>query len=416
VRTGRPLVVVAVAAALALVAAGCSSGGGGNVRAPLPDGQARAATGTPITFGMINMEGSPIGSFPELRRAAEAAVRYVNEELGGVHNHPIRLETCVTDGTSPRSQACAQQLLAKDPLLVLGGVDLAAGVPVLIFGERGIPYVGATPTLGEELTSPGSYMVAGGAAADLLAMAQYVTGELKARKVSVVHVDLPGLLSSAVEGARRVMAKRGVTDLRIVAEKADAADFTPALNAAAANDPDVILAVFGSQGCARIMQAKQALGLRARMFYPSSCAGESVLQAAGSGAEGAYLASGFVPYSEESDPEVALYLDRLARYGDGGRPSVLSQAGFSLVVTVHRLLSGLDEASLTSPAVGAALARARNQPGFMSHSFTCDGNQVLFLRAMCNPWARILQFRSGRLHDVGGDWVSGAGLLELLLS
>lgn len=408
-------VLVALWLACSVLASACSSGDG-NARAPLPAGEARPATGTPLTVGLINMEGSPIGSFPELRKAVEAAVKYVNQELGGVANHPIKLETCITDGTQTRSQACANQLVARKPLVVLGGVDLAAGVPVLIFLENGIPYVGTTPVLGQELTSPGSYMLAGGAAADLLAAADYITGPLKARKVGVIHVDLPGLLTTAVEGARRVLKERGVTDVQIVAEKADAADFTPALTAAAAHDPDVILAAFSSQGCARVMQAKQALGLRAKMFYPSSCAAETVLKAGGAGAEGAYLASGFIPWVDGTDPEVALYREKLARYGDDKGLSALSQAGFSLVMSLYRALSELDEGALTPAAVGAKLASARNRPGFMSHSYTCDGKQVLFLRAMCNPYVRILQWRSGRLEDVGSRWVSGAGLLELLIS
>lgn len=412
----RPARLPALLTALTLVViAGCT-GGDGNVRAPLPSGEARPATGTPITVGLINTEGSPIGSFPEIRRAVEAAVEYVNTELGGVSNHPIRIESCITDGTQARSQACATELLGTDPLVVLGGVDLAAGVPILILMEHGIPYVGASPVLGRELTSPGAFLLAGGAPADLLGMADYVTGELDATSVGVVYMDLPGLLDRAVEGAERVLAKRGVTDLRIVAEKADAADFTPALSAATAADPDVILAAFDGRGCTRIMQARQALGITAPLFLPSSCASEAVLDAAGAGAEGVYLASGFLPYDDETDPEVALYREKLARYGDEDDLGALSQAGFSLVMSLQRAMSELDEASLTPEGVQRVLSGADDRPGFMSHSYTCDGKQVLVLRAVCNPWVRLLQHRGGELEDVADRWVNGAGLLELLLT
>lgn len=386
------------------------------MRAPLPSGDARAATGTPLTIGLINTEGSPIGSFPEIRRSVEAAARYVNEELGGVHDHPLDIVHCVTDGTQVRSQACATEVLGHDPLVVLGGVDLAAGVPILIINEAGVPYVGASPILGRELMHPGSFLLAGGAPADLLGLAEYATGELGARSVGVVYVDLPGLLDQAVEGAERVLAERGVDELRIVAEKADAADFVPALSAATEADPDVVIAAFDGRGCTRIMQAKQALGITAPLLLPSSCASEAVLEAGGSGANGAYLASAFLPYAHESDPEVALFREKLALYGDSDDLGALSQAGFSLVMSLYRLLSDLDEASLTPQAVWAALETSRDRPGFMSHSYTCDGRQVIAMRAVCNPHVRILRYRDGELVDHAGSWVNGADLLELLLS
>ena len=65
----------------------------------------------PIRVGLLNQENSPAGSFPEARAAVEAAVRWVNEELGGVNGRPVELEVCVTDFTVERSQACAQQMV-----------------------------------------------------------------------------------------------------------------------------------------------------------------------------------------------------------------------------------------------------------------------------------------------------------------
>lgn len=405
-----------LAVAIALAVGAACAGDDGNNRAPLPAGAGGAATGPPLIVGMINTEGSVLGSFPELRRSTEAAVAYVNQELGGVHGRPLQLELCITDGTQARSQACATELLPKKPLVVLGGVDLAAGVPLLILWENGVPYVGATPILGRELTQPGSYLVAGGAPADLLGIAEYATGPLKAKKVGVVYLDLPGILSRAVEGAERVLRERGVTDVRIVAEKADAADLVPALSAAAAGNPDVIIAAFDGRGCTRIMQARHALGLTATMLYPSSCFSEAVLAAGGPGAEGAYLATGFLPYGDTTDPEVALYRDKLARYGDEGDLSALSQAGFSLVMILYRTLGAIDPGSLNPAAVGEAFAAARDAPGFMSHSYTCDGKRVIAMRAVCNPWVRIVRHQGGETTDAARRWVDGSGLLELLLS
>ncbi|MCH2409153.1 MAG: hypothetical protein MK190_08280, partial [Acidimicrobiales bacterium] len=45
----------------------------------------------PVLVGLINMENSPAGSFPEARVAIEAAADWVNSELGGINGRPIEL-------------------------------------------------------------------------------------------------------------------------------------------------------------------------------------------------------------------------------------------------------------------------------------------------------------------------------------
>ena len=65
----------------------------------------------PIRLGMINQEDTPLGSYPELRVAAEAAVAWINAELGGVAGRPLELLSCVTSFDPVQSRACALELL-----------------------------------------------------------------------------------------------------------------------------------------------------------------------------------------------------------------------------------------------------------------------------------------------------------------
>lgn len=406
-RTRRPP-VVALLAALSILATACSGDGGGGQRTG-------RATGEPLVLGMINQEEAPTGSFPEIRRDAEAAIRYVNEELGGVDGRPLQLEACATAGTPESSQACATRIRARNPVAVLGGIDFNAGSSLPVFESAKIPYVGMTPALGDELASRYAFLLAGGLAADLLAQTEYITGTLGAKKVGVVHLDLPGLQSAAVLAARAILEKKGVTDLRIVSEKGDAADFVPAVRSATRNDPDVLLAVFPAQGCTRVLQAAQSLRVRAPLFLPSACAAKQVFDAAGSAARGVTFASGLVPYTETSNPQVATYLEKLRQYGpDDAAPSVLSQAGFSLVMNLHRLLTDLD-GEPTGEALSDKLRGTRDEPSFMGHEYTCDMRQVPMLPAVCSGWVRLLKYEGdGKFANVAPDWVTGAELLKLL--
>lgn len=386
-----------------MLAAACSGGGGDD----------EEASGPPVVVGFINQESSVVGSFPEVRADAEAAVRYINRELDGIGGRPLRLETCATDGTPESSQACANQLRLKKPVAVVGGVDLGAAASVPVLAAAGIPYIGGSPSLGDELTAANAFMLTGGAAADLLGQAQYALDTLRPKRVGIIYIDLPGLLSTAIEAARQVLRKKGVTDVVAVPEKADAADFTQSLTAVNRGNPEVIVALFPSQGCARIMQARKALAVKARFFFPGACADQAVFDAAGGGADGAYFASGFLSFADRSNAEVATYLDKRRAYGAGGTaPSVLSQAGFAVIMDVRQILTEV-QGTLTPAAVVAALRAARGHPGFMSHPYTCDRQQVFLLGAVCNANVRVLQHRDGALADVTGGWVNGAELVRL---
>ncbi|HEX2272269.1 MAG TPA: ABC transporter substrate-binding protein [Acidimicrobiales bacterium] len=394
---------LAVVLAVAVAAAACSGGGG--------DGDGPG--GEPVVVGFINQERGTVGSFPEVRSDAEAAVRYVNRELDGVGGRPLKLETCATDGTPESSQACANQLRLKNPVAVVGGVDLGAAASIPVLDAAGIPYVGGSPSLGDELTRTNAYMLTGGVAADLLGQAQYAIDTLKPRRVGLIYIDLPGLLSTAVEAARRVLAKKGVGDVTAVPEKADAADFTQSLTAVNRGNPEVIVALFPAQACARIMQARKALAIKARFFFPGACADQAVFDASGGGAEGSYFASGFLSFTDRSSPDVATYLDKRRAHGAGGTPpSVLSQAGFAVIVDLRQLLTEV-QGPLSPAAVVAALRASRAHPAFMSHPYTCDRQQVFILSAVCNANVRVLQYRDGALVDVAGGWVNGAELVRL---
>lgn len=387
----RP-VATALLAAGALLAAACSGGGGGEA-------------GNAIVLGMVNQEDAPIGSFPEVREAAEAAVDHVNDDLGGVNGRPLRLEVCRTNGSPESSAACANSLLAERPVAVLGGVDLGAAASLPVFEQAGIPYIGGTPALGEELTSPAAWMLAGGVVADLLGQADYALGTLKVKKVGALYVDLPGVLTTVIAAAEVVLRAKGVTDVKLVAAGADVADFAPPLKAATAGNPDAVIVLFPAQSCARVMSAARSLRVTARMFYPSACASQAVVDAAGAAAENAYFATGYLPFDDPS-PQVATWKDE----ADVTKPSVLSQAGFAVVMDVYDLLRGGAD---TPAAVIGALRASVDRPGYMAHSYTCDRKQVPLLPALCNPFVRLLQYQGGRFGDLTGDWVSGAELVKL---
>jgi hypothetical protein len=82
------------------------------------------ASGEPLVLGMVNQENTPVGSFPELSAAVQAAVDFVNENLGGVGGRPIEVELCNTNFSAEGSTACGQQFAESGVPAVLGGIDV----------------------------------------------------------------------------------------------------------------------------------------------------------------------------------------------------------------------------------------------------------------------------------------------------
>lgn len=127
------------------------------------------ATGDPITIGFQNPEG-PLINFPEYRVSAQAAVDYINNELGGIGadpakgtpGRPLKLEVCKYNAIVPAElPGCANTLSAKNPLLVFA--SLAFGDSHFpIYQARKIPIIVGTPIFPADFTSPATFAIGGG--------------------------------------------------------------------------------------------------------------------------------------------------------------------------------------------------------------------------------------------------------------
>jgi branched-chain amino acid transport system substrate-binding protein len=396
-----------VAVVLAVAVAGCGDGG---------DEAAPALPGEPVVVGFVNLEGAPIGSIPELRVGAEAAVRYVNAELNELEDRPLELEVCITNGSPESSTACANQMVDRDVVAVLGGVDLGSAASLPILTAAGIPYVGMTPLLPADFSTDGAFTLDPGGLGTA-ANAAYAVDELGAKRVTVLHDDSPQGKQLAEAFVRPVLINRGLRrdDIRLVAEKQDAADLSPGVAAATRGNPDAVIVVFPPPACARIMQAAGALDVKAAMFYIGRCADPGVLAAGGDGADGAYFFSSIRNAAADAgNSEVRLYQTKIEQFGGAeAKPASYDTArAFATTLTFYRRLATLDSNDITPESVTGAFRSAVDAPAFMGYPFTCDGRQAVpgFV-SVCNTHVRIYQYVDGQYRDALGDWISAGAAL-----
>lgn len=398
-----------LAAAIAVTAA-CSGDDGD------PGASADRPTGASLALGLVNMEGAPLASIPALRIGAEAALDYVNSERDGVQGRPVDVEVCLTNGSPESSLACANTMVARGVVAVLGGVDLGSGAALPVLTSAGIPYVGMTPLLPADFTTRGAFTLDPGGLGTA-ANAAYAVDELGADRVAVLHDDSPQGKQLAEVFVRPVLIGRGLQarDVRLIPEKADAADLSPAVASATGRGTDAVIVVFPPPACSRIMQAAGALRVKASMLYIGRCGDPRALSAGGAGAEGAYFFSSILnPEAHADDPDVQLYLDKIEQYGpqEVDPFSYDTARGFATTMTLYNLLVALEPDSITSSTVSAALGSAVDAPAFMGHPYTCDGRQAIprFV-SVCNTHVRIYQFTDGGYRDVSGKWTSAGAAL-----
>jgi len=104
--------VTALGLAAALILSSCSSGKSSGDDSTGSGSAGSRASGTPISIGMINQENTAAGSFPEMRESLQASFSYINNDLGGVNGHPLKLTACITDATAASSANCAREMVS----------------------------------------------------------------------------------------------------------------------------------------------------------------------------------------------------------------------------------------------------------------------------------------------------------------
>jgi branched-chain amino acid transport system substrate-binding protein len=361
------------------------------------------ATGEPITLGMVNQENTPGGSYPELSQAVDAAMAFVNEQLGGLDGRPLELEVCNTSFSAEGSTACGQQFVDEGVPAVLGGIDVF-GTAVDVLADNDIPYAGGIPISDQSVQRPNSYQWSGGTWGATVAFAQHAANDLGAKKVSIVYGEF-GPISQSAEYGRTVLERAGV-ETQMVPYPILATDISSAVQAATATDPDAIFLLAADTGCKAGFDAMQTLGVTAQKYFVGACAAPGILESVDADASDGTIfnVEGPVTSTDQSNDDTAFYSAVIERYGDGLNPIGAGTVTFRSFMNLYSVLRGLGAEGSTPTAIADALSAQVDAPSFMGHPYTCDREQFAGLPAMCSPQQILAQLDDGTLDQLG-TWV-----------
>jgi len=359
------------------------------------------ASGEPIVVGMVNQENTPVGSFPELSLSVQAAVDFVNDQLGGVGGRPVRVEVCNTGFSAEGSTACGQRFAEQQVAAVLGGIDIFGNAVDVLESNR-IPYVGGIPVSGQSVTAANSYQWSGGTWGAAVAFAEYADTALGAESVAIVFGDF-GSISDSADYGRTVLESRGIATT-MVPYPIVTADLTSALSAAVSSNPEALFVLAADTGCKAAFDGVQTLGIEVPVFYVGACASPNIVASVPAAAtEGAYFNVEGPVSTVDPEPDFALYSRVLDAYSNGLDEVGAATVSFRSFMNLWVQLAQID-GTINAESVTARLAAQVNTGSFMGHPYTCDRQQFAGLPAICSPQQILVQLRDGEVTQIT-DWI-----------
>ncbi len=366
----------------------------------------------PIVIGLINQEDTPLGSYPEIRRAIEGGVEFVNTELGGIDGHPVELHSCVTSFSPEQSAACAQEMERAGVVALVGGLDVTSNGSIPVMEQNGIAQVGGIPANLVEQQSDVTFFFSGGVTGALAAFLDHLAAN-GGRRAVLAYGEFESFDVAANDYAKPVADLLGV-ELDTVSFPLVATDFLPVLTRSSESNPDAIIVAAAGAACAPIMKTYRDLEIAAQLYLVGACADDEIIRAS----DGAYrdvIFNSEGPPDGQGDVDGGIFasVNELYANGQGGGAGTVGLRSF---LNLYSVLVDLGADGISRAAVLDSLRSSVDRPGFWGHSYTCDGHQVAGLPSLCAPQQSLIRVEApGQVVTINEEWYDTVALFARAL-
>jgi branched-chain amino acid transport system substrate-binding protein len=180
---------------------------------------------SPVTIGWVNEQGGPPSeTFPQATLAAQATVKLINDELGGVHGHPVQLATCFNAAVEAQGTTCGEQMLSNKGVEVIAegieAVGNASMYSVLNGAISTLIGVSADPA---DDTGKNAFELEGSGTSATVAFGPFMRKEFpNAKTVAIAYQNLPG--AAPISEAIRNSAEKSGFKVTMIPYSATATD------------------------------------------------------------------------------------------------------------------------------------------------------------------------------------------------
>lgn len=362
---------------------------------------------SPITIEYVNDEGG-VPSFPEGSTAANAAVKLLNEKLGGIDGHPLKLVSCLISTGEEQGQACAQKFLNNSA--VQGALEISLPVGAQAFhatmgGKK--PVIMATPNTLASASGKNSYGISAGVFGTSPGFVGYATGYLHAKTVSLLFPSDDPTGQLAAKQIQGGLAKAGVKVTQ-AGYKSSATDLLAPVTASGATRTDATIALLPTESsCIAGAKALQQANVTKPILALGLCLGEPEKKALGDFAKWTYVIATTNP-NMPSDPDVAGYIAAMKHYAPGANTGGFAMTAFMGVLATAKIAEQAGANDLT-PAKLAAAAKAYRGPTPNLSTKLHRPGYIPELSAMMTLGTRAYTYLgNGRFKDAtSGKWIGG---------
>lgn len=367
-----------------------------------PSGSASSAHGKPISVYFLNDQGSssPVNE-PEATLSAQAAMNYINNQLGGVNGRPLTMQTCFLDETEATTTKCANQAVAANPDVIINGLGSLDNTAATIANQAHIPFIVYSGSTQESNAFRFTDDQLGPAVAAAIVAKQH-----GATSLVDIELNFP-IVTDAVKAAAPAIQKLGVT-LHTETLAINTADQSPQWEAATSQNPGAIVLEQDPADCVAAAKAKATLGFNGLFIIDADCDTPEVHTAGGKALNGTVVIADSAA-ADVNDADVKAYISALAKYepsviADGLTGSPNSANSFQDFMNLYRVLKSIKNPStINASTIMSAMKSSRSVPVFMGGgaTFTCDGNQVPGNPALCSLVQTYSTYNDGKTTYVG---------------
>lgn len=376
-------VALAAAAGLALAGAGCgssdsgssssSSSSGGSTSTPAGGSQSGGAgkktvtdyqsyvggkagkadpSKSPVYIGWVNQEGGQQSIGPAATDGADLAVKVINDQLGGIGGHPLKLKKCFIRSSEEEGTTCAQKLGNDKSVkaIALGGVAIGVQPFYSTIGGKKPVIVGvaATPV---DSVQKNAVILFGDVTKVLGPFGTYAKDVLHAKSAALVYPNIAGITDGAAAIAKGLTAA-GVK-VKKVGYSQGQTDLIGPLTAAGAQSADMIVPYSDSSGCVNQAKGLKQLGITDAKKIVSAplCLNPQVSEGLGGDYPIWTYAIASSLFGDPTDPGMPPYMKVTKQYGVKAAPDPWVIVSFSVLMTTAKFVNEAGGAGASSSAI-----------------------------------------------------------------
>jgi branched-chain amino acid transport system substrate-binding protein len=150
---------------------------------------------SPVTIGWVNEQGGPPSeTFPQATLAAQATVKYINSQLGGIHGHPVKLATCFIAAVEAQGTTCGDQMVnTKGVEAIAEGLDAVGNASMYGVVNGAIPTLVGVSADPADDTGKNVFELEGSGTSATVAFGPFLRSQYPNDKtIAIAYQNLPG--------------------------------------------------------------------------------------------------------------------------------------------------------------------------------------------------------------------------------